>query len=183
MSAKEKSKTPFIVTNQDPNNYWEQLERLEKLIRASELKAGVVFSFHSLILGIFFDRMEQLQPVFETSKIFIVFSMLWIVCVLISIFHCFMCFKPQIEKRYESNVLFFRDAVYAFGDIEEYTKTVMRVFGTEEEFYRQLAQQIHVESKIITEKFKSVQKAINFFALSFLFVVLTSATWIILTFA
>ncbi len=33
---------------QDPNNYWEQLERLEKLIRASELKAGIIFSFHSL---------------------------------------------------------------------------------------------------------------------------------------
>ena len=33
--------------SQDSNNYWEQLERLEKLIRASELKAGVVFSFHS----------------------------------------------------------------------------------------------------------------------------------------
>lgn len=41
---------------QDPNNYWEQLERLEKLIRASELKAGVIFSFHSLILGLFVDR-------------------------------------------------------------------------------------------------------------------------------
>lgn len=32
--------------NQDPNNYWEQLERLEKLIRASELKVGVLFLFH-----------------------------------------------------------------------------------------------------------------------------------------
>ena len=44
----------------DPNNYWEQLERLEKLIRASELKAGVIFSFHSLVLGLFFDRFEEL---------------------------------------------------------------------------------------------------------------------------
>ena len=173
---------PIVYKDQDPNNYWEQLERLEKLIRASELKAGVVFSFHSLILGIFFDRMEQLQPVFESSNVFIVLCMLWIVCVLISIFHCFMCFKPQIEKKYDKNVLFFQDATHAFGDIEQYTDTVLRVFGSEEEFYRQLAQQIHVESKIITEKFRSVQKAINYFALSFLFVVLTSAAWLIITF-
>ena len=33
----------------DTNDYWEQLERLEKLIRASEFKAGVIFSIHSLI--------------------------------------------------------------------------------------------------------------------------------------
>lgn len=167
---------------QDPNNYWEQLERLEKLIRASELKAGVIFSFHSLILGIFFDRMEQIEVVFQKSNIFIVLCLLWIICVLISIYQCFKCFKPQFEKKYDSNVLFFRDAVYAFGDIEGYTETVLRVFGSEEEFYRQLAQQIHVESKIIDEKFKSVQKAINYFALSFLFIVITSATWVVITF-
>ena len=50
MSEKESLKA-----KQDPNNYWEQLERLEKLIRASELKAGVIFSFHGLILGVFFE--------------------------------------------------------------------------------------------------------------------------------
>lgn len=167
---------------QDPNNYWEQLERLEKLIRASELKAGVVFSFHSLILGIFFDRMEQLKPVFEESIFFIVLCLLWFATVLISIYHCFKCFRPQIETKYKSNVLFFKDAVFAFGDAEEYTDTLLKVFGSEEEFYRQLAQQIHVESKIIHEKFVSVQMAIRFFALSFLFVVLTSAAWVVITF-
>ena len=45
----------------DPNNYWEQLERLEKLIRASELKAGVIFSFHSLILGLFVVEVHTIQ--------------------------------------------------------------------------------------------------------------------------
>ena len=59
---------------QDSNNYWEQLERLEKLIRASELKAGIIFSFHSLILGIFLDKLEQFRPVFETSVVFVVIS-------------------------------------------------------------------------------------------------------------
>ena len=28
------------MTQQDSNNYWEQLERMEKLIRAAEVKAG-----------------------------------------------------------------------------------------------------------------------------------------------
>ena len=51
----------------DPNNYWEQLERLEKLIRAAELKAGIIFSFHSLILGLFIDRLDLLQPVISSN--------------------------------------------------------------------------------------------------------------------
>ena len=131
---------------QDPNNYWEQLERLEKLIRASELKAGIIFSFHSLIIGLFIDRIAQFQPVIQSSKVFVVLAVLWMICVLISIFYCFKCFKPQIELKYKKNVFFFRDAVYAFGDVDAFSKKIMDVCSGEE-IYEQLSHQIHIKVK------------------------------------
>jgi len=163
---------------QDPNNYWEQLERLEKLIRAAELKAGIIFSFHSLIIGLFIDRVEQFQPVIQSSKVFVVIAFLWIACVLVSIFYCFKCFKPQIELKYTKNVFFFRDAVYGFGDVKAFSKKIMEV-SAGEEIYEQLSEQIHIESKIIDQKFISVQKSIRFFGLSFIFVLAALAFWII----
>ncbi len=156
---------------QDPNNYWEQLERLEKLIRASELKAGVVFSFHGLILGLFADRLEYLNQLFKDNSIIIILSVIWILSVLISIFYCFKCFRPRIELKYDKNVFFFRNAVYEFGNIKEYSKKLVEVCGNEEELYDQLSQQIHVESKIIDQKFNSVNKSIKFFGLSFFLIV------------
>ena len=167
MADKENS-----ITRQDPNNYWEQLERLEKLIRASELKAGVIFSFHGLILGVFFDRLEELQPLFEEGALFIVLATFWMISSLISIYFCFKCFKPQITKKYEKNVLFFRDAVYSFGSIEKYTKRLIEIFGEEEDFYSQLGQQIYIESMIIDKKFQHVENAIKYFALSFIFIII-----------
>jgi hypothetical protein len=163
---------------QDPNNYWEQLERLEKLIRASELKAGIIFSFHSLIIGLFIDRIEQFQPIIQTSKVFVVISLLWMACVLVSIYYCFKCFKPQIELKYEKNVFFFRDAVFAFGDVKAYSKRLMEICEGEE-IYEQLSQQIHIESKIIDAKFICVHKSIKFFGLSFIFVIMALAFWLI----
>ena len=163
---------------QDPNNYWEQLERLEKLIRASELKAGIIFSFHSLIIGLFIDRIGQFQPVIQSSKVFVVLAVLWMICVLISIFYCFKCFKPQIELKYKKNVFFFRDAVYAFGDVDAFSKKIMDVCSGEE-IYEQLSQQIHIESKIIDQKFISVQKSIKYFGLSFIFVLAALGFWIV----
>ena len=65
----------------DPNNYWEQLERLEKLIRASELKAGVIFSFHSLILGLFVDRLDHFQALIDGQPVLIGLMSLWILLV------------------------------------------------------------------------------------------------------
>ncbi len=174
MSDKESS-----VTKQDPNNYWEQLERLEKLIRASELKAGIIFSFHGLVLGVFFDRLEELKPLFQEGALFIVLASFWMITAMISIFFCFKCFKPQISKKYEKNVLFFRDAVYAFGSIEKYSKKVIEIFGKDEEFYTQLSQQIYIESKIIDQKFKNVENAIKYFALSFIFIVIIVVVWFI----
>ena len=163
---------------QDSNNYWEQLERLEKLIRASELKAGIIFSFHSLILGIFVDRMNYFQSFFEQKTTFILVSVLWVGTVLISIFYCFKCFWPRIEKDYDKNVFFFRDAVNAFGNSKEYSKKLMNVCVTEEELVSQLAQQIYIESKIINQKFKCIQSSLKYFAISFVFFLILLLLWI-----
>ncbi len=168
---------------QDSNNYWEQLERLERLIRASEFKAGVVFSFHGIILGLFIDKFEQLRPVFMEGVVFVILAILWMICVLISIFYCFKCFKPRLELKYDKNVFFFRDAVHAFGSIEEYTKRLKEVCANKDEFFTELSHQIHAESKIIDQKFKSVQNAIKFFGLSSIIALTTIAIWIIKLYA
>lgn len=164
----------------DPNNFWEQLERLEKLIKASELKAGVIFSFHSLVIGLFMERIEYFRPAFEQSILFSVVVLLWALSVLISVFFSFKCFMPRMESKYEKNVFFFRDTVYSFGDVDEYTEKLSEVCRDEDQLFRQLSQQIHVESKIIDKKFSSVQKSIKFFALSFIFIILSLLTWLII---
>ncbi len=166
---------------QDPNNYWEQLERLEKLIKGSELKAGVIFSFHSLILGLFVDRLEYVKVIIHGNVFLLLLLGLWIMCVVISIFHCFKCFNPQMELKYEKNVFFFKDTVYAFGSAEDYSKKVMSVCANEEELCKQLSKQLHVESKIIDQKFICVKKSIRYFGLSFIFVILFLLYWIIIS--
>lgn len=163
--------------SQDPNNYWEQLERLEKLIRASELKAGIIFSFHSLILGLFIDRLEFFQEILMQNIILIVLISLWMLSVLISIYYCFKCFMPRIESKNKKNVFFFKDAIYGFGAMEDYTKKLMDVCNSKEEFFTMLSEQIYIESKIIDRKFDSVQKSIRFFAASFVFVILMIIVW------
>lgn len=166
---------------QDPNNYWEQLERLEKLIRASELKAGVIFSFHSLILGIFIDRLNYFEEAFNDNIYLIGLTCLWMIFVLISIYFCFKCFMPRIEKKMDKNVFFFRDAVYNFGNMQNYTEQLMKVCDSEAEFYTMLSEQIYIESNIINKKFSSVQKSIQFFAASFVVIILTIVVWFFVT--
>ncbi len=164
----------------DPINYWEQLERLEKLIRASELKAGIIFSFHSLILGLCVDRLDFFQQLFQRSIVFIFLFALWLLFVFISIYFCFRCFMPRLEVKYPKNVFFFMDAVRAFGGIEDYTAKLMEICKDEDALAAQLSQQIHVESKIIDKKFASVQKSLKSFGVSFVFAILILLLWMVL---
>ena len=84
---------------------------------------------------------------------------------------------PRIDAKNKKNVFFFKDAVYAFGSIEDYSKKLMEVCSSKEEFFIMLSEQIYVESKIIDRKFDSVQKSIKFFALSFIFVIMIIIFW------
>ena len=63
---------------------------------------------------------------------------------------------PRIESKYKKNVFFFKDAVYRFGTLEEYSKKLMEICAKEEELFEQLSNQIHVESQIIDKKFSKL---------------------------
>lgn len=155
----------------DPINYWEQIERLERLIKASELKAGLIFSFHSLILGFFVDKTVDFQHIFSTCSIFTITSIIWIFMVLISIFYAVKCFVPRIESKHANNVFFFGDIIHEFGDMKSYSKELIKVCSDEDELFKQLGEQIFVESGIINYKFKNVKKALKFLIISLIAVI------------
>lgn len=163
----------------DAQNYWMQIERLERLIRAAELKAGLVFSFHSLILGICFEKIDDIQNIIEGHYVYWILSAFWVLFVLLSIYYSFKCFRPKMELKYDKNVFFFKDAAYNYNDIKNYSKELANVCADNGELVKQLGEQIHIESKIIDHKFVCVHKSIKYFGFSFLFVVLLIISWII----
>ena len=57
----------------------------------------------------------------------------------------------------------------------------MDVCATEKELFKHLGEQIHVESKIISAKFKCVNNSMKFFGLSVIFVFMIFGFWLIRT--
>ena len=84
-----------------------------------------------------------------------------------------------MELKYDKNVFFFKDAVYSFGNAKKYTKKLIEVCGSDKDIYEQLSEQIHVESKIIDQKFLCVHRSIKFFGLSIVFILVALAFWLI----
>lgn len=163
----------------DTNNYWEQLERLEKLIRASELKAGVIFSFHSLVLGLFVNHLPKIEFIFINNWFLIALAFVWMLTVIISIFYCFKCFRPDMELHYDKNVFFFKDAADSFGSPKEFSKELIRVCTTTASIVEELSYQIHAESVIIAKKFLCVKRALWFFGIGVVLIFSILIIWLI----
>lgn len=165
---------------QNTDNYWNQLERLEVQIKGAEVKAGILFSFHSFIIGLIINRMELFSDIFKDNIPLIILAIAWIILVIISVYYCFSCFIPRMELKYDDNVFFYKDAIKAYGNLENFKSKMIAVCANEDQLHNQLSEQVHVESKIVNKKYESVKKSIKFFGFSLILLVVMIMYWVIL---
>ncbi|MET2984122.1 Pycsar system effector family protein [Aureibaculum conchae] len=164
------------------DHYWGSINYIFSLIKASEIKAGLILSFYGILLNFIYKSFASiLSP--ETNHIFLyVLSALWLVCTIISIYFCIRCFMPRIEAKFDKNIFFFGDVITKFGDINQFSKLFYDVSRDEDRLFEQLGQQVYINSKIADAKFKYVNKALRFLALGLIILLIITAYYFIVVF-
>lgn len=146
------------------DHYWGSINYVFGLIKASEIKAGLILSFYGIILNFIYQNVSH--SFVQISKDYLLYTLigLWFVCTVTSIYFSIRCFMPKIEAKYEKNMFFFGDVVNKFGSIKEFSRTFYKTSLDEEELFDQLGQQIYIISKIAAYKFKNVNRALRLLA-------------------
>lgn len=146
------------------DHYWGSINYVFSLIKASEIKAGLILSFYGILLNIIYQNIATvLQDESSNLAVFILLGT-WVLCTAISIYYSVRCFIPKIEANYDRNIFFFGDIISKFGTIREFSQTFYNISLVEEELFDHLGQQIFIISKISAYKFKCVNLAIRFLA-------------------
>lgn len=146
------------------DHYWGSITYVSSLIKASEIKAGLILSFYGILLNFSYKYIEMILASAPAKTFLYILLGAWFVSTLVSIYFSIRCFMPRIEATYEKNVFFFGDVISKFGTIEEFSKTFYKISLDEEKLFNQLGQQIYVISKIASIKFKYVNKSLRFLA-------------------
>lgn len=154
-------------------HYWETMKYFIGLIRASELKAGLILSFYGIIFNFVYQNISHVTETFDKMIFLYIFPIIWLTLTIISIYFSVRCFIPKFETKYEPNIFFFGDVISKFGDIKEYSKTFLENTLDKERIYEQLGQQIYINAKITALKFTYVNKSIRFLVYSLIFLMLT----------
>jgi hypothetical protein len=163
------------------DHYWGSINHVTDLIRASEIKAGLILSFYGLLLNLIYQGAGSWVDPDKCDIIWYILVGLWIGSTSISIFFSMRCFIPKIEGDYGDNIFFFGDIITKFGTIKEFAKTFYQVSLNEEQLFEQMGEQIFITSKIADWKFVNVKKAIRFLAIGLVLLFAAGIYYFILT--
>ncbi len=163
------------------DHYWGSINYVTSLIRASELKAGLILTFYGILLNFIYQSWGILIAEVLSDVLFDVLLGFWFACTGASIFFSVRCFMPKIEGGYDKNVFFFGDVISKFGNIKEFSKTFYNVSLDENHLFGQLGEQIFIISKIAAWKFKNVKRAIYLLALGLFLLLVIVVYYLLLT--
>lgn len=165
------------------DHYWGSINYVFGLIKASEIKAGLILSFYGILLNIIYSNLVTVLEKDNNTWILYALIASWAICVIISIYYSILCFIPKIEDKYDPNIFFFGDIISKFGTIREFSQTFYNISLTEEELFDHLGQQIFINSKISAYKFKCVNYAIRFLAIGLITLFLAIICYLLTEFA
>ena len=146
------------------DHYWGSINYVFSLIKASEVKAGLILSFYGILLNLIYQNIGAMLADEVSNPLLITLLGVWVVCTIISIYHSIKCFIPKLEEKYDKNIFFFGDIISKFGTIREFSQTFYNISLVEVELFDHLGQQIYILSKIAAFKFRCVHRAIRFLA-------------------
>lgn len=164
------------------DHYWGSISYVSSLIKASELKAGLILSFYGILLNFVYQNIGMVLAQFQNNLPIYILLTIWFSCAVISIYYSIRCFMPRIESKYERNIFFFGDVISKFGDIKEFSKTFFSISVDENQLFDQLGQQIFINAKIANLKFRNVQRALKFLAIQFIFLLIIVIFYVVATF-
>ena len=101
------------------DHYWGSMSHVNSLIRASEIKAGLILSFYGILLNFIYDSGKTFLMNSQQDLFLYVLIAFWFIVTALSIYFCIRCFIPKIEGDYDDNVFFFGDVITKFGNIKE----------------------------------------------------------------
>jgi hypothetical protein len=163
------------------DHYWYSINYVATLIKASEIKAGLILSFYGILLNFIYQGINLLLEQFPNNILIYVLLVLWFGFIVISIYFSIRCFIPRFEAKFDKNIFFFRDVISKFGDVDEFSNTFFEISKDEDRLFHQLGHQIYIVSKIANVKFRYVHLSLRFLAASLVVLLIASIYYFVIS--
>ena len=158
--------------------YWNILGNTNDWIKYSDTKATILLTLYGVIITIIYSNASESLNGITNSNWTIFFSTLSIILSLLSIIFAFLCINPRLNNDNPNSIIYFGHIQKKFKNAEEYSTKASEIISSENNYQKELTEQIHTNSKIAWKKFKNISWSIRFFTFSLIFMIITILTYL-----
>lgn len=161
------------------DKYWSILQYNVEWLKFSETKASVLLTVYGIIITIIYTNSENVFNAVETNPFIATMSVVAGISSVISIYFAFKCINPRLKNLNPNSIIYFGHIKEKYSSFEDYFNTADKIMQDENNFSKQIAEQIHVNSQIAWKKFFNVTWSIRFFILSLIIILVTIIKYLI----
>ena len=147
--------------------YWYSLNKIMDHIRFSDTKATLFLSVYGIFISVVFTQESDVwRHLVQGSTTKMVLMLLAAVFSTLSIYFSFNTVNPRLKNPASKSLVYFGDVYKKFQSAEEYYQFGQEQFKDPDKVFRDLSDQVYVNSAIAYKKFYNVSWALRFFVLS-----------------
>lgn len=154
-------------------NYWYILQTNLDWIKTSDQKATIILTIYGIILPFLNSNSEELITSLTGHPELMIFISLSGLASIVSIYSAFRCLSPRIFKNFRPSVIFFGSIVEQYPNDDAYLHAIRNKMSNEALMEEEIAEQIYINSRVAFRKFKDVSRAIRFFAVGLVFLIMS----------
>lgn len=161
------------------DNLWKIYESINSWIRFSDTKAAAILASSGVILTIIFSNISKFFQLIGCNSLLMDFTIVFVtigaISGIISIIYSINCLIPRINVdkeniNYKDSVIFFNDINERYENPNSYYTDVKKVLS-DSNLDPHISQEIWINSKIASLKYKSVKWSIRALGVSIFFLI------------
>ena len=158
--------------------YWKILNKTTDWIKFSDTKAVLIITVYGIIITIIYSNSKEVFDHLSNSVFSSVFAFLAVIFSFLSVLFSFLAINPKLKNQNPNSIIYFGHVQEKYKSYIEYYEQSQQILMDENEYDKQIAEQIFINSKIAWKKFKNVSYSIRCFFFAIIILILMLAEYL-----
>lgn len=146
--------------------YWKILNKTNDWIKFSDTKAVVILTVYGIIITTIYSNSKEVYEFLGHSTFSVVLAIIAVALNFLSVLFSFLTINPRLKNPNPNSIIYFGHIQEGNSDYSEYYAQSQVILSDENEYEKQLAEQVFANSKIAWKKFRNVSYSIRCFFFS-----------------
>jgi Family of unknown function (DUF5706) len=142
---------------------WNILTKTTDWVKYSDTKAVLLLTLHGVVLTVIYTNANSVYEFSSSNWFTILLTFAIAGTSLASIIYSFLVVNPRLKNNNPTSLIYFGHIQEKFKNYTDYFQSAKAVLNDKEKLDEQLAEQIHINSKVAWKKYSFIGLSFRYF--------------------